>query len=99
MFNMQFPFRLDHLQGPFDQFWLPPLMCVYKFDYWLDDEDWYIIEFKWEFNEISGTSTDMTKIGCKATRTNICLLVSFIVMIRVGKIAHRRIFAYINLDL
>ncbi|KAH7721889.1 Protein Y67A10A.9 [Aphelenchoides avenae] len=34
-------YRLDHLQGPFDQFALPPLLCVYKFDYWMDDEDLY----------------------------------------------------------
>ena len=33
--------RLNEIETPFEQFFLPQLQCVFKFDYWLDDEDWY----------------------------------------------------------
>uniref|UniRef100_A0A915BFJ0 Clc-like protein n=1 Tax=Parascaris univalens TaxID=6257 RepID=A0A915BFJ0_PARUN len=34
-------YRLDKQSGPFDQFFLPSLNCVYKFDYYIDTEDLY----------------------------------------------------------
>uniref|UniRef100_A0A915PBJ8 Clc-like protein n=1 Tax=Setaria digitata TaxID=48799 RepID=A0A915PBJ8_9BILA len=34
-------YRLDKQQSPFDQFFLTSLMCVYKFDYYIDNEDLY----------------------------------------------------------
>ncbi|KHN78436.1 hypothetical protein Tcan_02861 [Toxocara canis] len=34
-------YRLDKQVGPFDQFFLPSLNCVYKFDYYIDTEDLY----------------------------------------------------------
>lgn len=34
-------YRLDKQQTPFDQFFLPSLDCVYKFDYYIDTEDLY----------------------------------------------------------
>lgn len=34
-------FRLDKQSGPFYQFFLPSLNCVYKFDYYIDTEDLY----------------------------------------------------------
>ncbi|KAI6206751.1 hypothetical protein M3Y94_00948300 [Aphelenchoides besseyi] len=56
-------YRLDHLQMPFDQFWLPKLMCVYKFDYWLDDEDWY--EHGYDENRLQGDAYQHLFIGWK----------------------------------
>ncbi|VDN05324.1 unnamed protein product [Thelazia callipaeda] len=34
-------YRLDKQQSPFDQFFLTSLLCVYKFDYYIDAEDLY----------------------------------------------------------
>uniref|UniRef100_A0A2K6W2T6 Clc-like protein n=1 Tax=Onchocerca volvulus TaxID=6282 RepID=A0A2K6W2T6_ONCVO len=34
-------YRLNRQQSPFDQFFLPSLLCVYKFDYYIDTEDLY----------------------------------------------------------
>ncbi|OZC11049.1 hypothetical protein X798_01875 [Onchocerca flexuosa] len=34
-------YRLNRQQSPFDQFSLPSLLCVYKFDYYIDSEDLY----------------------------------------------------------
>ncbi|KAL3074143.1 hypothetical protein niasHT_033351 [Heterodera trifolii] len=54
--------RFD-LAGPFDQFWLPPLLCVFKFDYWLDDEDWY--EFGYDENRLWGDAYQHLFLGWK----------------------------------
>uniref|UniRef100_A0A158Q800 Clc-like protein n=1 Tax=Elaeophora elaphi TaxID=1147741 RepID=A0A158Q800_9BILA len=34
-------YRLNKQQSPFDQFFLTSLLCVYKFDYYIDSEDLY----------------------------------------------------------
>uniref|UniRef100_A0A1I7W155 Clc-like protein n=1 Tax=Loa loa TaxID=7209 RepID=A0A1I7W155_LOALO len=34
-------YRLNKQQSPFDQFFLTSLLCVYKFDYYIDTEDLY----------------------------------------------------------
>ncbi|MCP9265888.1 hypothetical protein DINM_021297 [Dirofilaria immitis] len=34
-------YRLNRQQSPFDQFFLTSLLCVYKFDYYIDTEDLY----------------------------------------------------------
>ncbi|KAK5966056.1 hypothetical protein GCK32_001673 [Trichostrongylus colubriformis] len=34
-------YRRDFQGSPFDIFFLPPLQCVYKFDYYIDPEDLY----------------------------------------------------------
>ncbi|CAD5219011.1 unnamed protein product [Bursaphelenchus okinawaensis] len=56
-------YRRDHLQGPFDQFWLPALQCVYKFDYWLDEEDWF--EHGYDENRLQGDAYQHLFIGWK----------------------------------
>lgn len=80
-------FRLADLQGPFDQFWLPPLLCVFKFDYWLgkspnavavlrnyivDDEDWY--EHGYDENQLQGDAYQHLFIGWYLTVGGIELI-------------------------
>ncbi|KAK0398352.1 hypothetical protein QR680_002552 [Steinernema hermaphroditum] len=56
-------YRLDRQQNPFDQFWLPPLMCVYKFDYYIDPEDLY--ERNYEENRLQDDANQHLFLGWK----------------------------------
>ncbi|KAI1726637.1 clc-like domain-containing protein [Ditylenchus destructor] len=77
-------YRIKDLQGPFDQFWLPPLQCVFKFDYWIDDEDWY--EHGYDENRLWGDAYQHLFIGWKIASLTahcfalICSLSSLIIL-------------------
>uniref|UniRef100_A0A914HRE1 Uncharacterized protein n=1 Tax=Globodera rostochiensis TaxID=31243 RepID=A0A914HRE1_GLORO len=76
--------RFD-LAGPFDQFWLPSLLCVFKFDYWLDDQDWY--EFGYDENRLWGDAYQHLFLGWKIAAfvahliAAICSLFSILMII------------------
>uniref|UniRef100_A0A7E5A0Y6 Protein ECM7 n=1 Tax=Panagrellus redivivus TaxID=6233 RepID=A0A7E5A0Y6_PANRE len=76
-------FRLDHMQGPFDQFSLPPLQCVYKFDYWIDEEDLY--EHGYDENRLQDDAYQHLFLGWKIaaltalTFSLVCAFISLVI--------------------
>ncbi|MFH4974164.1 hypothetical protein AB6A40_000873 [Gnathostoma spinigerum] len=56
-------YRLDDQQSPFYRFFLPPLNCVYKFDYYIDPEDLY--EHNYDENRLQGDAYQHLFLGWK----------------------------------
>ncbi|KAL3982381.1 Clc-like family protein [Acanthocheilonema viteae] len=57
-------YRLDKQQSPFDQFFLTSLLCVYKFDYYIDTEDLY--DHNHDENRLQDDANQHLLLGWKA---------------------------------
>ncbi|CAK5047993.1 unnamed protein product [Meloidogyne enterolobii] len=73
------------LARPFDQFWLTALNCVFKFDYWLDEKDWY--ELGYDENRLWGDAYQHLFLGWKIATlvanliSTICAIFAIIFLI------------------
>ncbi|KAF7632458.1 hypothetical protein Mgra_00008154 [Meloidogyne graminicola] len=73
------------LARPFDEFWLTALNCVFKFDYWLDEKDWY--ELGYDENRLWGDAYQHLFLGWKIATlvanllSTICAIFAIIFLI------------------
>ncbi|VDM78957.1 unnamed protein product, partial [Strongylus vulgaris] len=63
-------FRRDLQGSPFDIFFLPPLQCVYKFDYYIDPEDLY--DHNHDENRIQNDAYQHLFLGWKIAALSGC---------------------------
>uniref|UniRef100_A0A1I8B205 Clc-like protein n=1 Tax=Meloidogyne hapla TaxID=6305 RepID=A0A1I8B205_MELHA len=76
------------LARPFDQFWLTALNCVFKFDYWLDEKDWY--ELGYDENRLWGDAYQHLFLGGKFLCT--CIAAVLVVISVLSSIAGNLLF-------
>uniref|UniRef100_A0A0K0ES65 Clc-like protein n=1 Tax=Strongyloides stercoralis TaxID=6248 RepID=A0A0K0ES65_STRER len=65
-------YRLADRGSPFDMFYLPQFMCVYKFDYYIDPEDLY--EHNYDENKLQDDANQHLLLAWKAVSLSAFLL-------------------------